>query len=959
MVLELMDSDLQRIITSSQVLTEHHFKCFMKQILEGVHALHSLGIFHRDLKPGNILLTKDCHIRIADFGLARYMHASTLQGANEIKPMTHAVVTTWYRCLELLLSPVQIPYSAAVDMWSVGCIFGELLQRKPLFKGKNHLNQIQSIFEIVGPYSYEELGFPLSSEARYYLRSRVEFHYKPFKSFLPADSATDSALELLEGLLKVNPNDRFSAAEALQTSYLSDALVFYDYAALDKRLEEEEETLTIASECYFDEEEASFEDLVQLLHEEVQEMSTGRYRRHTSPQRRHLPSKMTDSTCDEASPTAGKTRQPIEQQDETMAIPDENLYEYAEEAKEESSSQAQQQEQVQPTEKETTVEPSVNLTGMLTENSKERMLGHSSTELSHFQRHMQQQGSIFRQRRSRNVSAPRRRGSNPFASSPSVHPEVGRLSAEKEGGTSSSIERQSDSSVEQGNHETEYGDALQRHAIVPPSDCHSSATFEEIHAVRSIASEPPSHIPQNNQILEYARQLIEATSHNDALNTKREKHCRIGFLQSSSALSSFTENVAEQSADYSYDCSDPSTIQNNSADCSEQSLVHMNAHHIGLESASISISQSRPMSLCLPHSSVAITLLSQEEENDTNFGVRRHSSRDIEAIARHHHLTSRVDQPDSSNILTRKLIATLSSSSSTSKPGQIPVKKTHGEQKKNRSTSWFRGFGMIRPPETVANEDIDEVNSASFGAQTSSTTYNIASHDLANDPPPKRLHPASQQRRRHLSSSTLSSSFSTSFASSLSFYTSLWFPRNSGSFLLSQTEDTETQKEIVPKREERRSSTEDDIDADGDQQVRYTEITSLDNDDLDCLTDDLIHRYDVSTVYANKRQEKPASLFFGHVHNAADSFDVANQESISAADKAPCSSVDSSLHIETKDQIKTRKRNWLHLFLKPSMSSKEQRCLKKLPSDQIDTPLQLSSTSTVIGDHSQRFPTYL
>lgn len=119
MYMELMDCDLHRIIQSKQPLNDTHYKCFAKQMLEGVRAMHSIGIFHRDLKPGNILVSKDCQLRITDFGLARFMDEVTLAGDNRQNPMTEYVVTRWYRCPELLLAPKE-PYSSAVDIWSVG-----------------------------------------------------------------------------------------------------------------------------------------------------------------------------------------------------------------------------------------------------------------------------------------------------------------------------------------------------------------------------------------------------------------------------------------------------------------------------------------------------------------------------------------------------------------------------------------------------------------------------------------------------------------------------------------------------------------------------------------------------------------------------------------------------------------------------------------------------------------------
>jgi serine/threonine protein kinase len=95
MYIEVMDCDLHKVIQSKQALTEKHHKCFIKQILEGIKAMHSIGCFHRDLKPGNILVSKDCSLRITDFGLARFMDETTLSGNNEANPMTEYVVTRW------------------------------------------------------------------------------------------------------------------------------------------------------------------------------------------------------------------------------------------------------------------------------------------------------------------------------------------------------------------------------------------------------------------------------------------------------------------------------------------------------------------------------------------------------------------------------------------------------------------------------------------------------------------------------------------------------------------------------------------------------------------------------------------------------------------------------------------------------------------------------------------------
>lgn len=227
MVMELMDCDMHRIIQSKQPLSEAHYKCFARQLLEGIHAMHRIGIFHRDLKPGNLLVSKDCQLRITDFGLARFMDEGTLTGNNRQNPMTEYVVTRWYRCPELLLSPNK-PYSAAIDIWSIGCILAELIRRTPLFPGKSHANQLQLILEIRGYRSAKDLGFDVGAEALAFLDRRCRYPGKPLSAVIPSASA--EALQLLEALLRLNPTERPSAQEAIQFAYVSDAQVLCNYA---------------------------------------------------------------------------------------------------------------------------------------------------------------------------------------------------------------------------------------------------------------------------------------------------------------------------------------------------------------------------------------------------------------------------------------------------------------------------------------------------------------------------------------------------------------------------------------------------------------------------------------------------------------------------------------------------------------------------------------------------------
>ena len=261
MYMELMDCDLHRIIQSKQPLNDMHYKCFARQMLEGIKAMHKVGVFHRDLKPGNILVSKDCQLRITDFGLARFMDEETLLGQNRQNPLTEYVVTRWYRCPELLLSP-NLPYDAAIDIWSIGCIIGELIKRKPLFPGKSHANQVQLILEVRGYKGPRDVGFELSSEASSFLDRRCKYPGKSLTSFIP--QVTDSSLRLLEQLLQLNPKLRPTAEQALQFDYVNDAQLMCDYSDV-------ESTPRRVDERFFDfeREDYKLEELQQMVRDEV------------------------------------------------------------------------------------------------------------------------------------------------------------------------------------------------------------------------------------------------------------------------------------------------------------------------------------------------------------------------------------------------------------------------------------------------------------------------------------------------------------------------------------------------------------------------------------------------------------------------------------------------------------------------------------------------------------------
>lgn len=149
-VADLMETDLHRIIYSKQKLSIDHVQYFAYQLLRGLKCIHSADVIHRDLKPSNLLVNSNCDLKICDFGLARGIH-KTEEGSNNTMLLTEYVVTRWYRAPEIMLACHE--YAKPVDIWSVGCIFAELIQRKPYFPGDDYIDQVsdEKITQVVPP----------------------------------------------------------------------------------------------------------------------------------------------------------------------------------------------------------------------------------------------------------------------------------------------------------------------------------------------------------------------------------------------------------------------------------------------------------------------------------------------------------------------------------------------------------------------------------------------------------------------------------------------------------------------------------------------------------------------------------------------------------------------------------------------------------------------------------------
>lgn len=213
-VFELMESDLHQVIKANDDLTPEHHQFFLYQLLRALKYIHAANVFHRDLKPKNILANSDCKLKICDFGLAR----ASFNDAPSAIFWTDYVATRWYRAPELCGSFFS-KYTPAIDIWSIGCIFAELLTGRPLFPGKNVVHQLDLITDLLGSPSSETLSRIRNEKARRYLSCMRKKHPVPFtQKFRNADPM---ALRLLERLLAFDPKDRPTADEALADPYFA------------------------------------------------------------------------------------------------------------------------------------------------------------------------------------------------------------------------------------------------------------------------------------------------------------------------------------------------------------------------------------------------------------------------------------------------------------------------------------------------------------------------------------------------------------------------------------------------------------------------------------------------------------------------------------------------------------------------------------------------------------------
>ncbi|XP_071731046.1 protein IMPAIRED IN BABA-INDUCED STERILITY 1-like [Rutidosis leptorrhynchoides] len=223
LVFEYMEHDLSELLSNPDIkFSDSQIKCYMRQLLKGIEHCHSLGILHRDIKTANILLNSKGILKIGDFGLAKFLRPKNRE------PLTSHVVTLWYRPPELLLGCTK--YGAHVDLWSVGCVLAELFLGKPILKGQTEVEQLHKIFKLCGtpPDDYwNKSKLPLANM------------YKPhhvYESSLRerCKQLPETAVNLIETLLSIDPCKRGSARSALESEYFNTKPYACDISNLPK-----------------------------------------------------------------------------------------------------------------------------------------------------------------------------------------------------------------------------------------------------------------------------------------------------------------------------------------------------------------------------------------------------------------------------------------------------------------------------------------------------------------------------------------------------------------------------------------------------------------------------------------------------------------------------------------------------------------------------------------------------
>ena len=210
LIFEFLDQDLKKHMDANGgPLRPIVVKSYLYQMLAGLCYCHTHRVLHRDLKPQNLLIDKSGAVKLADFGLARAFGLP-------IKTYTHEVVTLWYRAPEILLGSRQ--YSTPVDLWSVGCIFAEMAQKRPIFAGDSEIDQIFKIFRVLGTPTEET--FPGISSLPDFKSTFPKWRAQSLSKLV--GNLDERGVDLLSQMICYDPAKRISARAAMSHPYFDD-----------------------------------------------------------------------------------------------------------------------------------------------------------------------------------------------------------------------------------------------------------------------------------------------------------------------------------------------------------------------------------------------------------------------------------------------------------------------------------------------------------------------------------------------------------------------------------------------------------------------------------------------------------------------------------------------------------------------------------------------------------------
>lgn len=211
LVFEYLDQDLKKYLDVCEGgLNPTILKSFLFQLITGVAYCHHHRVLHRDLKPQNLLINREGELKLADFGLARAFGIP-------VRSYTHEVVTLWYRAPDVLLGSRH--YSTPVDMWSIGCIFAEMVNGAPLFTGTSEKTQLDTIFRHLGTPT--EATFPGVSQLPEW-RGNFPSYSPPSSLNAVVPNLDEVGVELLGALLTYDPTRRITAQDAREHRYFND-----------------------------------------------------------------------------------------------------------------------------------------------------------------------------------------------------------------------------------------------------------------------------------------------------------------------------------------------------------------------------------------------------------------------------------------------------------------------------------------------------------------------------------------------------------------------------------------------------------------------------------------------------------------------------------------------------------------------------------------------------------------